>query len=320
MNSEKEQVFSFSEYPFWVHPFRIAFLFSMSYLVLCTVYIWASGKLAAQTALTMHELHHIETIKGIVFVIISSLLIFILLFVLFRRISKQHTQLIAQKNDLLLSQRQAMAGIFASSVAHDINNVLTILDYHWYLLTQQNKDINVEGEIRQKFGEAIKDLQILSQRLMNTGKENIPSELEVFNLAELIKNTIKFLRKYREVNHCRIEYKGEDHLDLEGLPTICRQLLVNLILNAGRATQDAGKILVELNRSENNAVIRVHDNGPGIPEQEREQVFKAFYTTQDKGTGLGLTSIKVYVDVLGGRMDVTDSELGGACFTVEIPL
>ncbi|MDZ7724960.1 MAG: ATP-binding protein [candidate division KSB1 bacterium] len=122
------------------------------------------------------------------------------------------------------------------------------------------------------------------------------------------------------MNHCNIEYRGEEEFEIEGSPTICRQLLVNLIINAGRAIDHQGHILLELHRHENNAVLKVHDDGPGIPEEERNNVLKAFYTTQTKGTGLGLTSIKVYVDVLGGSMDISDSELGGACFRIELPL
>ena len=320
MGTQKDEDFAFSDYAYFIKPFRWAFFSAIAYLLICISYIYFSSKVARIIADNADRLHTIELIKGTIFVILSSILIFSLLYILFKRLSRQHETLLAHKNEILISQRQALAGIFASSVAHDINNVLTILDYHWYLLTQINSDVKIDTEVRTKFEEAIKDLQILSQRLMNTGKENIPSELEIFDLADLINQTLRFLRKYKEVAHCRIDYEGENEFELEANPTICRQLLVNLILNAGRAIKGPGHILVELQRQENNAVLKIHDNGPGIPEKERENVFKAYYTTQSKGTGLGLVSIKVYVDVLSGRMDISDSELGGACFRIEIPI
>lgn len=316
----KDRGFELFEDTHKIQPFRWAFLTSMLYFVICLGYIWGSGKIAKSLAVNTDNLYQIEMIKGFIFVFFTSVLIFVLLFFLFKHVVKQQEELIAQKHELFISQRQALAGIFASSIAHDINNVLTILDYHWYLLTNNNKDIVINHEIQMKFEEAIKDLQILSQRLMNIGKQNIPSKLEVFDLVALTKQTIHFLRKYREVSHCKIEYKGEEQLKIEGVPTICRQLLVNLILNAGRSIEKQGHIRVELLKQQSNAVLQVHDNGPGIPKDDREKIFKAFYSTQPQGTGLGLTSIKVYVDVLGGQMNIAHSDLGGACFRIEIPL
>ncbi|MDZ7724961.1 MAG: hypothetical protein U5R06_19660 [candidate division KSB1 bacterium] len=186
MKSEhgKGRDIEFFENYFFVKPFRWAFFSSVFYFVVCVAYIWISGNVVKNIAANTENFYSLEIIKGVVFVFVTSVLIFLLLYILFKRLAHQHEEIMAQKNELLISQRQAMAGIFASSVAHDINNVLTILDYHWYLLTQINKDVKIDDEVREKFGEAIKDLQILSQRLMNTGKENLPSELELFRFCQ----------------------------------------------------------------------------------------------------------------------------------------
>jgi signal transduction histidine kinase len=68
-------------------------------------------------------------------------------------------------------------------------------------------------------------------------------------------------------------------------------------------------------------VIQVSDNGPGIPEAERDAVFDLFYTTKEpgKGTGLGLSICARLVEGMGGRIEAGASELGGARFTVRLP-
>jgi two-component system sensor histidine kinase HydH len=68
-----------------------------------------------------------------------------------------------------------------------------------------------------------------------------------------------------------------------------------------------------------SACIEVHDNGPGIPDDAKEAIFEAFYTSKPDGLGLGLVSVKVCADAHHGSVEVFRSDLGGAAFRVRLP-
>lgn len=103
---------------------------------------------------------------------------------------------------------------------------------------------------------------------------------------------------------------------------LMERVLTNLIQNALRYAQQS--VQVVLARKENHFLVCVEDDGPGIPENERERVFQSFVRLHDKqdkkGYGLGLAIVKRIMQWHGGKASVTDSSLGGACFVLSWPL
>ncbi len=104
-----------------------------------------------------------------------------------------------------------------------------------------------------------------------------------------------------------------------------RALLDNVIVNAIRFSPEDGELAVELFRENDNMVIVITDQGPGIPEAERKRVFEAFYQGRQqpdrvvKGSGLGLAIAREYAAAHGGTIDIVSSESGGACFRIVLP-
>jgi signal transduction histidine kinase len=108
-----------------------------------------------------------------------------------------------------------------------------------------------------------------------------------------------------------------------------RQVLINLIGNAIKYTKHGGIILratvVSKNQEQMRLRFEIEDTGPGISEEEKKEIFKPFVQLRDKGsvetgTGLGLAISKQYVDLMGGRIDVTGEKDSGAMFFFEIPV
>ena len=90
-------------------------------------------------------------------------------------------------------------------------------------------------------------------------------------------------------------FEGSGSLQVEGNPALLRELLANLIDNAVRYTQRGGHITVSVTEQDGQAVLAVEDNGPGIPEEQRERVFERFYPvlgTDEEGCGLGLSIVQ----------------------------
>jgi signal transduction histidine kinase len=100
----------------------------------------------------------------------------------------------------------------------------------------------------------------------------------------------------------------------------------NLLSNAMKFVPKGGQVRLELKQSEEKAIFLVQDNGPGIPADQREEVFERFRqldngpARQAGGTGLGLAITRDFVDLHGGRVWVEESLGGGATFVVELPL
>lgn len=106
-------------------------------------------------------------------------------------------------------------------------------------------------------------------------------------------------------------------------PQQIHQVLLNLVKNAQEAiasTEKTGVVQLSVESLEESLAFIVDDNGPGVPESERRKIFLPFHTTRPEGTGLGLAIASTLVSLHGGSLDVSDSPLGGARFTVRLPI
>ena len=111
-------------------------------------------------------------------------------------------------------------------------------------------------------------------------------------------------------------------LVVHGVSKLLRRMLRNLLENAHRHA--AGDVILSLRRHNNQAELRVSDNGPGVPPDLRERIFEPFYrlpgaTERDGGVGLGLALVKAIVLRHGGAVFCEASASGGACFVVHLP-
>lgn len=109
-------------------------------------------------------------------------------------------------------------------------------------------------------------------------------------------------------------------------PEKVRRLVFNLLSNAFKFVSDGGVVHVSLTADNDSAVIRVADNGPGIPVNLRQAVFERFRqidgeaTRKHGGTGLGLAIVKEFVALHGGQVTISDASEGGALLSVKLPL
>jgi signal transduction histidine kinase len=100
-----------------------------------------------------------------------------------------------------------------------------------------------------------------------------------------------------------------------------QQALVNIVLNAEKVVPGKeGLVRISTTQGEDDLEVLIEDNGPGVPQDIKESIFYPFFTTDiTKGTGLGLSIAQSAIEDHGGRIEVGDSEMGGALFKVSIP-
>jgi signal transduction histidine kinase len=111
---------------------------------------------------------------------------------------------------------------------------------------------------------------------------------------------------------------GEDQ-HFQGEPVLLRRALLNLLQNAIQASPEGGPLRLGFERRDGAVQWLVEDGGPGVPEDKRDEVFKPFYTTRQKGTGLGLAFVRKIAEAHGGTIRVDRSPLGGARFELRLP-
>ena len=107
----------------------------------------------------------------------------------------------------------------------------------------------------------------------------------------------------------------EVHGDAKQLETV----FSNLILNAVQATEDGGKVMVQVTQTDSHTIIDVVDNGHGIEKQNLVKIFDPLFTTKRGGTGLGLSSCKGIIENHGGSIECSSIAGKGTVFTITLP-
>ncbi|MCE5223662.1 GHKL domain-containing protein [bacterium] len=218
---------------------------------------------------------------------------------------------------------------FIGNVSHELKSPLTAILGYSEMLSSEEK---IEPEKQKHYSKIIhnnvvrlidivNDLLVLSK--IETGES---LQKTTFSIQELFKDIEELYRK--KLNKKSIQFSFEldkPDLTLHADKLRVRQLLINLIDNAVKFTQDFGMITLNAKKVSHEIVISVSDTGIGIPFIEQERIFERFYqvdkarTGESEGTGLGLSIVKHIVEEHNGSVTV-ESEFGkGSKFTVVLP-
>jgi signal transduction histidine kinase len=301
-------------------PWKIALFLGITYLILGISYMIVSGALAAFFATTIDDLKNIEFIKGVGFALASALLFVGVAFFLLRRIAREEQICSHQREALILSENRALTGVLASSVAHDINNILSLFEHAVEELARDTTDPQARAEHVRELQAASDRVRALAGRLLSVSNPDISDRFGPLDLTQTVRETIDLARTHDRVRSRTLTLDADETLHLFGNSILIHQLMLNLIINAADACKHQGHIDVRIRREGARCIIEVHDDGPGIPEEERELIFTPFYSTKRQGKGLGLLSVRSAVEAHHGEIAVTDSPLGGACFRITLPI
>src|SRR5712675_1327712 len=230
------------------------------------------------------------------------------------------------QGDLARVSRITTLGELTASLAHEVNqpiaaavtNANTCL--RW--LTREHPDL---GEAREAASRIVKDATRAAEIVGRTRLlfKKGTAQRELVSLNEMVREMIVLLRGEATRHKILI---GTDLAT--GLPQVTgdrvllQQVLMNLMLNGIEAMKDVdGKreLLIKSQETENEEVIlSVSDTGVGLPAQQADQIFKAFFTTKPQGTGMGLSISRSIVEAHGGRLWADGNSPRGAsfCFTL----
>ncbi len=226
------------------------------------------------------------------------------------------TEYKALEEQLKRADRLAAVGRLASGLAHEIRNPLASISGSVQLLLEDEK---VNAEDRHLMNIVVKEADRLSHLLsdfLNFARP-APLQLESIDIAALLDELIALINASGQFHNVAIETAYQAPIPMRVDPQKMYQVLWDLLINAGEAARPEGRIRIEVNAAKGEIIIE--DTGMGIAEVDRDKLFEPFYTTKDKGTGLGLANVYANVEAHQGRIFVEPGTLGGARFIIELP-
>lgn len=215
----------------------------------------------------------------------------------------------------------AVVGEMAAIMAHEVRTPLGILQTTAQML-EWEKELSPEGrEMTQMIVDESARLNRLISTLLDCARPR-PPNMRSHDLHKIIARVIDLLTTQAQKKSIKIDWPAPEQAALiECDEELLIQVFLNLILNAIQIVPVGGQVQVRTDCSDSTTVkITVADNGPGIPPENRARLFDPFFTTREGGIGLGLTVTHQIVSVHGGNLTAEQSDLGGACFTLFLPL
>jgi signal transduction histidine kinase len=224
---------------------------------------------------------------------------------------------------LLGMERMASVGQLAAEVAHEINNPLDgLIETVRYL----NKVAENPGKVRKYLPlmqKGLEQIERTGRRLLTLSRGGTEDYKEVFDVCEVIRDTTMLMRNSAEKHGVIVEVTGEAECFVVGNAVATGQAVMNLLLNSTDAVADnGGRIVINILPGNGEALVAVADDGPGIDDKIKNQIFEPFFSTKKVGqsTGLGLAVSKTLMQKGGGDLVLMEerSEIGGAKFAIKL--
>lgn len=240
---------------------------------------------------------------------------------------------------LIRATRLAELGEMAAGFAHEINNPLQIMKSEQALIDTLLEELREKGELKEteelvEVEDSMKQISLqiercskITQAILKFGRQSEPVKKNL-NLQAFIPEVAAMVEKKASVNGIALEKElAADLPEVYGDPAQLQQVLVNLFNNAmdavsARHGHEGGHLFIGARRTENGRVaLTVRDNGVGIRPEDRDKIFRPFFTTKPvgKGTGLGLSVCYGIIHAMGGTMEVSSEPGEGTEFTIHLP-
>ncbi len=244
---------------------------------------------------------------------------------------------------LSYSRKLVALGRLTAGVAHEVKNPLNAMTIHLELLKQKlaragglahsraaadgtdgvaegpGPDVEPVLEHVRIIGAEIQRLDQVMQGLLRfTRSEDLKPQ--TLSLAALVDEVVGVIRPECEAARVNVVVEGVDRLPpIMGDPTMLRQALLNLALNARQAMQNGGTLRISATTRPGRVDISVEDTGVGIKPEHLGQIFDLYFTTREKGSGIGLSMVYRTVQLHDGEIEVQSTEGRGTTFRISLP-
>lgn len=216
---------------------------------------------------------------------------------------------------------------FIADAAHQLRTPLAVLNTQAEYALRQSEVAEMRPAVvafHHSLGSAIR----LTNQLLSLSRaepvNGLVAPRQSVDLAAVARDLVIELLPLAARKQIDLGYEEHDELPamVNGQPILLREMITNLIDNALRYTQEGGIVTVAVERKADGVYVTVRDNGPGIPEAQRENVFRRFFrleTSDTLGSGLGLSIVREIVLAHAGEITLADAPPGGLLVSVRLP-
>ncbi|MEN6311560.1 MAG: ATP-binding protein [Acidobacteriota bacterium] len=236
---------------------------------------------------------------------------------------RMRERMAAANRNLVQAEKLASIGRLSVTIAHEIRNPLTSVKLNIQKIAQDGRLDEADREHLGLSMEGIGQIEkFIKELLFFTRVADL--SLERFPVEQVLEESFKMLRDVLDEKGIRVEKSYA-----AGLPPLLvdgdkmRQVFLNVLRNAEEALDAGGRISVATDRTEEGGQkwirVRISDDGPGIPDKDRDNIFEPFFTTKPSGFGLGLATARKIIDQHNGSIKLAGRGEGGTSFVILIP-
>ncbi len=261
-------------------------------------------------------------------IMVTSVLIMGLLFVVLRHIVKRGEKIIEKraserlllKEKLNQAERLASLGEMVAAVSHEIRNPLGIISSTAELLKRKLTRTDPQDQLADVIVQEANRLNSIVSDFLNFAR---PPTLNLTSckVEDILEENLTFLAPEIQSKGYEIHKEFATHVpEIQADPGLLYQAFSNILMNAMQAVPEGGSIYIEVSARANVLTIIFADEGKGIPDEVLKKIWEPFFTTKEKGSGLGLPIVKKIVEGHGGTVGIGNGREKGAQVTVTLPV
>ncbi|HET9754777.1 MAG TPA: HAMP domain-containing sensor histidine kinase [Myxococcales bacterium] len=217
------------------------------------------------------------------------------------------------------AQRTSTVGLLTAGFAHEMKNALTVVlgftELARTAAERAHSDPKVSRHLKELENETRRTVAQLQSFLSYASGEKVPRRPQDVN--EMVSEALLMVKPMARMKDLVLEQVGGEPPRVDADPFAIRQLLLNLLLNALDFAR-ARIVVTTARAADGRAEVTVADDGPGVPPQDRDRIFRRFVTTRPGGNGLGLSTSREIAEAHGGKLVLRDGG-PGASFVLQLP-
>lgn len=222
------------------------------------------------------------------------------------------------REQMMHSEKLSALARISAGIAHEIGNPLTSISSYVQILREMEFD-DFTKESLNTISRHINRISDIVRQMSSFSKTTAP-DIKPHKINGLLNSTLELVRYDKRLKDIDINIKIPSDLPevmVDGNQII--QIFLNIIFNAGDAMPSGGALSIKASVIDKDVEVSFRDTGPGIPEEHMAKIFDPFFSTKEKGTGLGLAVSYSMVKSFGGDITVANAPGGGAIFKVRLP-
>ena len=222
-----------------------------------------------------------------------------------------------ETNEMLRkSEKLAVVGQMAAAVAHEIRNPLTPIKGFMQLLHSENEINPIYLKV---ILDELKRVESIISEFLTMAKPHTEKTTFV-QINDVVKQIVQLLQTEALMMNKELNFFSSEFIPaIEGDPNSLKQVFMNVIQNALDAITEQGRIEVNISKDKTGVIVQVVDNGCGIPQERLSKLGEPFYSTKEKGTGLGLMTSYRIIESHNGKINIESIDGEGTTVTIWLP-